>query len=236
GRGEAAPGRLVRIYRPALSWSLGPVWRKATVLVVAAVLLGLSFIPVATGRVPINFLSSAGSGELDGSVVLPPGTTADETSERLKAFERRAQDDPQVKLVGVTLASTDYGGYSAGFSANIARLTVLVKDRHEGDATRDRLGKILNELYGNGNWSLEEVGFVQTGNFQVTLSGRDLSKLRDASDTVVSRLREDSKLTNVQASLQTEQPELVITVDQQKAAARGLDPQQVAGLVAQVLN
>jgi HAE1 family hydrophobic/amphiphilic exporter-1 len=152
------------------------------------------------------------------------------------AFEKRAQDDPQVKLVGVTLASTDYGGYSAGFSANVARLTILVKDRQQGGATRDRLGAILDELYGKGNWSLQEVGFVQTGNFQVTLSGRDVDKLRDASSTVVSRLQQDPNLTNVQASLQTEQPELLITVDQQKASARGLDPQQVAGLVAQVLN
>jgi HAE1 family hydrophobic/amphiphilic exporter-1 len=236
GRGQAGPGRLVRVYRPLLSWSLGPWWRKAVVLAVAALLLGLSFVPVATRRVPINFLSSAGSGELYGSVVLPPGTTADDTSERLKAFEKRAQDDPQVKLINVTLASTDYGAYSAGFSSNVARLTILVEDRHQGGATRDRLGKILDELYGKGNWSLEEVGFVQSGNFQVTLSGRDLAKLRDASDNVVSRLREDTNLTNVQASLQTEQPELLITVDQQKAAARGLDPQQVAGLVAQVLN
>jgi HAE1 family hydrophobic/amphiphilic exporter-1 len=98
------------------------------------------------------------------------------------------------------------------------------------------LGAILDELYGKGTWSLHEVGFVQTGNFEVTLSGRDVDKLREASDTVVSRLQQDPNLTNVQASLQTEQPELLITVDQQKAAAHGLDPQQVAALVAQVLN
>ena len=236
GKGEAAPGRLVRAYRPVLRWSLGRAWRKAAILVAAALLLGLSFLPIANGLVSINFLSSAGSGELNGSVVLPPGTTADETSGRLKDFEQRAQADPQVKLVGVTLASTDYGGYSAGFSANVARLTILVRDRKQGSATRDRLGRVLDELYGKGSWALGEVGFVQTGNFQVTLSGRDVSRLRDASDSVVNSLRDDTRLTNVQASLQAEQPELVITVDQQRAAARGLDPQQVAALVAQVLN
>src|SRR5439155_15115215 len=89
GKGEAAPGRLVRAYRPVLRWSLGRAWRKAAILIAAAVLLGLSFVPIANGLVSTNFLSSAGSGEPNGSVVLPAGPTADETSQRLKACEHR---------------------------------------------------------------------------------------------------------------------------------------------------
>lgn len=232
---EPRPGALVRLYRPVLTWTLARGWRKAAVLAVALALLAGSSATLAF--VPKDFLDFGGSTRLTGTVTLPPGTTAEQTSQRLKAFEEAARADAAVRMVQVTVASSDFGGYTRAFSGNEARLGLQLKRKDGADATVGRLQRKLDELYGRGNAQLRVQGFgpPATG-FQATISGRDPETLRQASDAIVAELAGDAELTNVESNLAAEKPELLVTVDPALAAARGLAPQAVAFAVSSALS
>jgi len=229
------PGGLARVYRPVLAWVLARAWRKVGVLGTAlALLIGAS---VTLAFVPKNFFDFGGSTQLAGTVTLPAGTSADQTSERLKTFEAKAKADPAVKITQVTVASSDYGAYTAGFNTNEARLQIELKSKSGAKDVAKRLQAELDSLYGAGNSqiSVETAGPPSSG-FSATLSGRDSAALRQASDMVVARLARDQELTNVKSDLAAEKPELLISVDPAKAAARGLTPQAVAFAVSGALS
>jgi len=229
------PGALARGYRPILAWVLARGWRKVAILAGAFVLLiGASATLVF---VPKNFFDFGGTTALAGTVTLPAGTSADQTSERLKAFEARAKADPAVKIVQVTVASSDYGAYTAGFNTNEARIDVELKSKSGAKDVAKRLQGDLDSLYGAGNSqiSVESAGPPSSG-FSATLSGRDPAALRQASDIVVAKLASDQELAHVKTDLAAEKPELLVSVDPAKAAARGLTPQTVAFSVSGALS
>ena len=229
------PGGLARAYRPVLAWVLARSWRKVGVLGTAlALLIGAS---ATLAFVPKNFFDFGGSTQLAGTVTLPAGTSAEQTSERLKAFEAKAKADPAVKITQVTVASSDYGAYTAGFNTNEARLAIELKSKSGAKDVAKRLQAELDSLYGAGNSqiSVETAGPPSSG-FSATLSGRDPAALRQASDMVVARLARDQELAHVKSDLAAEKPELLVSVDPAKAAARGLTPQAVAFAVSGALS
>jgi hydrophobic/amphiphilic exporter-1 (mainly G- bacteria), HAE1 family len=229
------PGALARGYRPILAWVLARGWRKVAILAGALFLLiGAS---ATLAFVPKNFFDFGGTTALAGTVTLPAGTSADQTSERLKAFEARAKADPAVKIVQVTVASSDYGAYTAGFNTNEARIDVELKSKNGAKDVARRLQGDLDSLYGAGNSqiSVESAGPPSSG-FSATLSGRDPAALRQASDMVVARLASDQELAHVKTDLAAEKPELLVSVDPAKAAAHGLTPQTVAFSVSGALS
>src|SRR5215469_6146161 len=229
------PGGLARAYRPVLAWVLARSWRKVGVLGTAlALLIGAS---ATLAFVPKNFFDFGGSTQLAGTVTLPAGTSAEQTSERLKAFEAKAKADPAVKITQVTVASSDYGAYTAGFNSNEARLAIELKSKSGAKDVAKRLQADLDSLYGAGNSqiSVETAGPPSSG-FSATLSGRDPAALRQASDMVVARLARDQELAHVKSDLAAEKPELLVSVDPAKAAARGLTPQAVAFAVSGALS
>jgi HAE1 family hydrophobic/amphiphilic exporter-1 len=210
---------------------------KAVVVLSATLLFALAVGVVASPLVAKNFFDFGSSEQLVGGVTLPPGTTTGETSQQLKSFEAAAAADPGVKLVQVTVASSDFGGYSAGFETNQARLLLLVKNKHEASAVVSRLQQKLNDLYGAGNGQLAIASFGPTSNsFEARASGQDDQALRQASDLIVAKLEQDSELSDVHSDLATAKPQVSVDVDPAKASAHGLSPRLVAEIVAQALS
>jgi hydrophobic/amphiphilic exporter-1 (mainly G- bacteria), HAE1 family len=234
-RDEHGTGALARAYRPVLSWTLARGWRKAGVL-----LLSLVLLVGASGTlyfVPKNFFDLGGSPQLTGSVTLPAGTTPDQTSERLRAFEAQAQADPAVKLVQVTVASSDFGAFTGAVNTNVARLNIELKNKNGASDVASRLKGDMERLYGTGTAQLSVAAFgPPSSGFQASVTGRDLTALRQASDLITTRLATDHELANVQSDLAAEKPELLVAVDPAKAAARGLTPQTVALAVGGALS
>ena len=223
-RARAEGGTLARMYRPLVGWSVHGPWHKAAVLVFAAVLLVGS--ASLLGAVPQNFFDFGGQAELDGVITLPAGTSTDQTSELMKRFEAAAKSDRDVKLVQVTMSSSDYGAVTGFFNTNVARVTILLKSKDVAQQAAHRLQQTLDELYGSGNSQLEVIGAGPPGTttYSTGASGRDPSALRKASDMMVEELRKDSELANVKSDLAAEKPELRVTVDAFKAQAHGLNP------------
>jgi len=226
-----------RVYQPILGWALSSRFSKAVVVLAAMLLFALAVGAVASPLVAKNFFDFGNTDQLVGGVKLPPGTTSSETSQQLERFETAAAADPGVKLVQVTIASSDYGGYSAGFETNQARLLLLVKDKHQASAVISRLQQKLNELYGLGNGLLQAASFGPgSSRFEARASGQDEQALRQASDLIVAKLQQDSELSDVQSDLAAAKPQLSVDVAPEKASAHGLSPRLIAQIVAQALS
>jgi len=226
-----------RVYQPILGWALSSRLSKAAVVLAAALLFALAVGAVASPLVAKNFFDFGNTEQLVGAVSLPAGTTTEETSQQLQSFETAAAADPGVKLVQVTIASSDFGGYSAGFETNQARLLLLVKDKHQAGAVVGRLQQKLNELYGVGNGQIQTASFGPGSNrFEARASGLDEQALRQASDLVVAKLQQDSEVSDVQSDLAAAKPQVSVDVDPKKASAHGLSPRVVAQVVAQALS
>jgi HAE1 family hydrophobic/amphiphilic exporter-1 len=236
-RGSDRPPVLTRVYQPVLAWALGGWLRKSGVLAVTALLLGVAV--VSATRLPVNLFDFGGSTMLTGRVTLPVGTSMQQTSEQLKAFERDAQADPNVKMVNVQVASGSQGAISFAPQTNAADLTVLVKDKKKSDAVQKRLQSDLNSLYGKGNGNISVAGGGGGANntsFGATISGTDPARMRQASQMILDNLRQDSELTDVKSSLTGDRPVVQVAVDPVKASAHGLSPQIVAGALGQALS
>jgi len=226
-----------RVYEPILGWALSSRLTKAVVVLAAVLLFALAVGTVASPLVAKNFFDFGNTDQLVGGVTLPAGTTTAETSQQLKSFETAAAADPAVKLVQVTIASSDYGGYSAGFETNQARLLLLIKDKHQASAVISRLQQKLNELYGVGNGQLQTASFGPgSSRFEARASGQDEQSLRQASDLIVAKLQQDAELSDVQSDLAAAKPQLSVDVDPKKASAHGLNPRLIAQIVAQALS
>ncbi len=228
---------LHRGYEPVLDWALRSRLTKTAVAAGAALLFALAVGVVASPLVAKNFFDFGTTDELVGEVTLPPGTTTQHTSEEIKSFETAAMADPAVKLVQVTISSSDFGGFTGAFATNQARLLVLLKDKREATAVNARLQSKLNDLYGLGNAQIQIASFGPGSNvFDARASGHDDQALREASDLIVAKLQEDSELTNVKSDLAAAKPQIAVDVDPAKAAAHGLSPRAVAQIVAQALT
>jgi HAE1 family hydrophobic/amphiphilic exporter-1 len=226
-----------RAYEPVLGWALSSRWTKSAVIVAATLLFALAIGAVASPLVAKNFFDFGSSEQLIGQVTLPPGTTTQQTSEQLKSFESAAMADADVKLVQVTVSSSDFGGFSAGFETNQARLLVLVKDKRKAAAVVNRLQAKLNDLYGSANAQLQIASFGPSSNlFEARASGQDDQALRQASDLIVAKLQQDRDLSDVQSDLAAAKPQLSVDVDPAKAAAHGLSPRLIAQVVSQALS
>ena len=234
----AAPrreGRLASAYGPLLGWSLRRTRNKVIVLGLAVAVLGGSLVSLV--KVPVNFFSSGGSTMITGSIRLPPGTTTDTTSEKVKAFEAAAGADPDVRVVNATVGSGNFQGLVLASTTNVATLTVVVKDAKKAAAVRSRLQKKLDELYGTGNATLSVQSFgPPTSGFSVTLAGRDDLALRQASDQVVTALQKDGELANVKSDLAAAKPQLAVNIDLARASARGVSARNAAFAVASALT
>ena len=231
----AGEGGLAAGYRPALAWSLGRPRNKALILLAAAVLLGVSLFSVS--RVPVNFFSSGGSKIITGAINLPPGTTTEQTSAKVRDFESAATADGDVRVVNVTVGSGNFQGLTLAAATNVAAVSVIVKDSKKAEAVRARLQRTLDELYGQGSGTLAVQSFGPPSSaFAVTLAGRDDNALRQASDAVVAALQKDGELANVKSDLSAARPQITVQVDPAKASARGVSPKSAAFAVAAALG
>ncbi len=226
-----------RAYEPLLGWALSSRLTKAIVMAAAGLLFALALGIVASPLVAKNFFDFGNTDQLQGQVTLPAGTTTEDTSRQLQDFETAAMTDPGVKLVQVTIASSDFGGFSAGFETNQARLTLLVRNKRDAQAVVGRLQAKLDQLYGVGNAQLQTASFGPSSNlFEARASGQDDQALRQASDLIVARLQQDGDLSNVQSDLAAAKPQLSVSVDPARAAAHGLSPRLVSQVVQQALS
>ena len=218
------------LYRRGLAWSLGHRW----IVVAAAVVMfagSLALIPlIGTGFVP-----EAKEKYIQVDVTYPEGTKAAEVDKTVLGIEKALSSEKDVDFyqstVGGSSTSVSMSGGLGG--SNTAALYVRLGTSASMDEVIASLEKKTESLGSEGvDIAFNRIDASGTNSsLELIITGDKLADIQSASDTVEKALADVPGLVNVKSNLGVARKQLVVDVDQAKAAKYGLNAAMVAGTV-----
>ncbi|MEJ2236722.1 MAG: efflux RND transporter permease subunit [Gemmatimonadales bacterium] len=239
-----------RFFRPLLDWfdrrfAVFAEWyhgllekaldNKGRVVGFAALTL---FVGVAIGAtLDRSVLPDVDQGAFRARLDLPRGTAIDETAVATERLEEIFLADPGVDAVFTRVGRQEAvaGVEDEESGLNTAVLEVRLKPRAGTSEAIDRVRPALAQ-FPVGTLTLETgtataLGRILGGSeadLAVRVGGDDLDAAWVYAQEVERRLQPLSSLTNVRMAVEEGQPELLVEIDRERAAAFGIEPQLIA--------
>lgn len=226
-RMDRTRSRSAETYKKALSWSLN---HKSIVILGSVVLLVASMFLVPL--IGTSFLPSDKDKAMKIDLKLPSGTELAKTNDLSLQIEKRLDSYPQIERISTTVGNVSGTlspegtvGNSSNRAAMFVRLDRSVDMEEMLAKTRADLKKISQEA----EIKVSEVNSVgPTGNgIQVNIKGADIEEIKKVADELTSKMKTVSGLANVSNNLSAYKDLVTITVDEQKAAQKGLNAQML---------
>jgi len=232
GGGEE-DGLLVRIYTPALLWSLRH--RLAVMLLALLVFAGGL---VTAFFLPVNFFPPGEERLLLVDVELERGIGLEQASENLRPLEDFLGEDSGVESYQVSIGGRDNLSPDAPIRANDqAQAFVTVADDASVTNTLERIGEEGRDLYGEDDFQAQVVqNGPPQGALEVTITGGTEEELEGASEQITDELSSVDGLTNLESDVTGGAPEVAVEIDPENAAAAGVSPAQVSGSLATLIG
>ncbi|MEO6601722.1 MAG: efflux RND transporter permease subunit [Polyangiaceae bacterium] len=222
------------VYKPVERWYVGVlafVMRHRWVVVLLAIATIGSCVPLA-GAADKGFLPRNDEAQFNVSVRSPEGTSLAATQIVGERIARQIR-----KLTGVESTLTTVGDDDA-VTQNLAHIYVRLVDpglrKLDQDEMMDQVRReITSKQAADLRIVVSEVGAFSGGGFstakiQYTLSGPDLRKLEQYSDSIVTKFRKVPGAVDVDSSLITGKPEIGVYIDRARAADLGVQVVDVA--------
>jgi HAE1 family hydrophobic/amphiphilic exporter-1 len=223
-------------YRRVLDWTLGH--RAAT--------LGLALVSLfatcgLSGQLGSEFFPPADVGRFFVAVETPPGTSPDGTLEVMKKNEEWVFAQPEVAggFVGVGFA-----GPEGGADPTRGIMFVMLKHRQERERSAQEIiaegRKALGAIPGQHVRLSDMSGMAMSsdrGEFEVEIQGNlEIAELAELGDRFVAALEAKGGFVDVDQSLKLGRPEVRVIPDREKAAALGIDADQLATTVQAMIG
>jgi hydrophobe/amphiphile efflux-1 (HAE1) family protein len=223
-------------YRRVLDWTLGH--RGVTLGIALVSLLGACGL---SGQLGSEFFPPADVGRFFVAVETPPGTSPEGTLEVMKKNEEWVFAQPEVAggFVGVGFA-----GPEGGADPTRGIMFVMLKNRKLRERSaqeiiaegREALGSIPGQKVRLSDMS----GLAMTsdrGEFEVELQGNlEIVELAELGDRFVAALEAKGGFVDLDQSLKLGRPEVRVIPDREKAAALGVDADQLATTVQAMIG
>ncbi len=230
-RDEAVdPSKSTLMYRGLLGWALDH--RAVVSLIAVAMLVGsIALVPlIGTGFVP-----ETKEKYLSVAVEYPEGTKASAVDGTVRQIESMLDAEKSVNFHQATVgASSSSVSMSEGMGGtNKAAMFVRLDENADTDAVLKRLRAKAEPLLVDGTKVIFSAVSTAggSGDLEVLVTGDSLPAIREASDRVTAALKTVPNLENVSSNLGTSRPQIVVDVDETKAAKYGLNAAMVAGTV-----
>ncbi len=234
GRGEGEEdGLLVRLYTPALLWSL-----RHRLAVMFLALLVFAGGLVAAFFLPVNFFPPGEERLLLVDVELERGIGLEGASEDLRPLEDFLGEDSGVDSYQVSIGGRDNLSPDAPIRANdrAQAFVTVAEDASVTDAL-ERIGEEGRDLYGEDNFQAQVVqNGPPQGALEVTITGGTEEELAAAAEQITDELSGVDGLTNLESDATGGAPEVAVEVDPENAAAAGVSPAQVSGSLATLIG
>ncbi len=224
--------RLTSVYSRVLHGALRFRW-----LTVAAGLASFvgGILLVTTGLLSSEFMPSTDDGRLVVNVEMPAGTTLERTDAATRKVEERVLAWPEVERVST---SVGVGGGTA-FLANQARFArIQVELRHKSERTRTPKDLAAEARTFGKDIPDALVKAAPSSFFENTAAPIAIRVTGDSQEAVASLATQVANIVksvpgtaDVSDGGVTGQPELVVSVDRERAADVGLNPGQVASVL-----
>jgi hydrophobic/amphiphilic exporter-1 (mainly G- bacteria), HAE1 family len=241
--GEPRRSFWVRLYDPTIRFVLHSRWRSAGVVAAAFLLFvgSLAIVPL----LPTQFLNSGSEKILTASLSPPAGTTSQAVRDRAQEAEKILLADGDVTLVQTTVPAEGDTGFQtliaaqSGRAANSATMILRLDPKADLVAAAQRLeGDLAAVSVGGWDASVQQANGPGGGGGTVSLvvTGPDADTVESATQTVSSSLNGVDGLAGITSDLVAAAPQIVVRIDPGRAAAAGLSPAQVGGMVRGVLT
>jgi len=218
-------------FRKAYGATLRAFLRFSPAFLLGVVLLSIhaGYLALELGR---ELMPPMRQGEFGLRVEVQTGTRLEKTEEQMRQFEEILRSTPEVASVTLEVgaerdtASSDKGD-------NIATFTVLLKEASEMEFNQDEVIERLRENI-FAKTTTETVTFTLPTMFsfrnaiETQLFGDVLKDLREYGDKAVALISTVAGVKDAEQSIKPGYPELIIEMDRQALAARGLSPGKVA--------
>ncbi len=222
---------LQRGYRKIIASLLN---KRKTVMFVTVLLLVVSFF--LASRLGFALMPDVDQGTVAVTVEMRPGLKIEEADKILRQVEQIVMDEPDRESYMVT-----YGGSGLSLSGSSASLTAYLKsDRTlSTDEVVDKWKKAMSTIP-DCNITVKASSmmsmFSDSGDLSVILQSSQLDDLKAASDGLVAELTKRPEMIKVHSDLENAAPVIKVHVDPIKAAAEGVAPASVGGLLNNMLS
>ena len=242
---EPVFSRIENLYANILRWSLN---HKRITIAVAASLFVVSMLPVAMGKIGMDFMKQQDNGRISVTAQLQRGTRIEETLKTARRMEHDIQQAMGNDLVAISTSagSNDDAGFAALFNSttnNKISINIRATKKYDRDRSieeyKEDLRKILAEYPEIINFQVSDGGFgmASSNNLSVEIYGYDFDATSNFAYDLQRRIQ-----TNVPGARDTkisrdeDRPELKITFDKQKLALHGINGSTVAMYVRNRVN
>jgi HAE1 family hydrophobic/amphiphilic exporter-1 len=227
--------KLEQQYGSLLKWALS---HRKTVVLVSLVLFvfSMALLPV----VGTEFLPQSDSGTIDITVKMPDGTNLDTTDGYVARLEDRIKSIREVQgiMANVGTSTSNIGGESG--QSNMASVTVklvpMSERKRSSQEVAEEIRKIAQSMAGaevkvRATSAIDFGGSGLLKPISIEIKGDDFARLKEISEKVADIVKSVPGTREVESSLERGRPELVISIDREKATLYGLSSAQIARAV-----
>lgn len=213
-----------RVLRVSLRWS------AIFLILVVLACIHAAYTALELGR---ELMPPMRQGEFGMRMEIRAGARLEETEMRARRFEEIIRAVPEVDSVTVEIGR-EHKSADIDRGENIAEFTIVLRDPQEMVARQDIILDTIREKILAAAVSDEIITFSLPIFFsfrsamETQLMGDSLADLRHYGQTIKEILATIPGLKDVELSVKPGYPELIIEMDRELLAARGLSPSQVA--------
>jgi multidrug efflux pump subunit AcrB len=230
--------RLYRRLRALIAWCLR--WR-VTVVLIAVTMFALSI--AGFGLVQQQFFPTSTRSELFFEMRLPEGTAIGVTDATAKKAERLLEGDPDI-LTYTTYVGQGSPRFWLGLNpvlpnSNFAQIVIVTKDIEARERVRTRLDNAVAEgALPEARIRVDRFVFGPPVGFpvQFRVIGPDPLKVRTIAEDVRKVMAENPKIVEPQLDWGEQVKSIRLEVDQDRARALGLTPEDVAETLQTLLS
>ena len=217
---------LQKVYRTSLQWALKH--RVVTLAVALGLLVGsVVFIAPQLGT---TFLPQEKVSDYDVNISMEKGTVPEKTSEVAREVENILLAQEEIELV-----STNVVGQSER-----ASISFVVKESVENvDGLIEDLRNDFADITAAKEISVSGVGGLIGGEesqYTLVVNGTDFEEIQTASKEIVSALKELDGMAEISSSIEGEEPEIEIDLNEDQLAEKGLMPAMVGQGLRNLIN
>ncbi|TLS37806.1 efflux RND transporter permease subunit [Pseudalkalibacillus caeni] len=207
--------------------------KKTAIGTVALLVISLAGIPF----IGTEFLPAQDQSFVNITAKLPPGSSLDATYKMSEDINKVIDKVPEVKLSYLTVGGTDNFTVAAGTQTNRATYSILlvpIDERSKSDLeVAENIRKQLKSIpNADISVSASDSGFSEDP-VVINIIGSDLPVLKNLSEEVIGIISDVKGVREPTSSLDTNNPEVEILVNREKASNYGIGTAQIASVIGQ---
>ncbi|MDR0291685.1 MAG: efflux RND transporter permease subunit [Elusimicrobium sp.] len=217
-------GWLVGIYLPALEWALRNRW----LMVIFSVLLFLSSLPMLKW-VGKDFIPQDDSGKIKITVKAPVGTSYEDSVRIFKNLGDDLLTLPYIQDLFIAVGVPASNVIASDSAVNEGYILVELKDRKERDKISTfEYQSAIRQIMAKYTGIRSMVAIASEGpsggraQLQYLISGPDINKLIDYSNTIIANIKKIPGFIDVDTSFSLAKPEYRVIINRDKAQDLGV--------------